>query len=109
MAEVLEPFDLNDQFDKMATRKQHVFVMTTQIGSLRLQASVVETSDEVRSYVWHLEQNIHKVTTAVERDRTVHDELAEIKRLLHMSPNYSFGGTNQRRSPRSLLRDKLTH
>ncbi|KAG5552301.1 hypothetical protein RHGRI_010395 [Rhododendron griersonianum] len=63
---------------------QHVSVTSTPVGTCFLSPDR-EPSQEVHTYIWQLEQKIDNLMTAVERDRHVQDELAEIKWLLHMS------------------------
>ncbi|KAF7127962.1 hypothetical protein RHSIM_Rhsim11G0102800 [Rhododendron simsii] len=58
-------------------------------------------SNKLQVYVYHLEQKIDLLTKRVENDKTVREELVEIKRLLHLSSN----GSRGKRSRDSPLRN----
>ncbi|KAI8560042.1 hypothetical protein RHMOL_Rhmol04G0224100 [Rhododendron molle] len=56
---------------------------------------------ELHTYICHLERKIDDLSTVVERDKHVRDELAEIKHLLQISTSHSSGSHGGRRSRHS--------
>ncbi|KAI8568467.1 hypothetical protein RHMOL_Rhmol02G0202000 [Rhododendron molle] len=63
-------------------------------------------SIELHTYIRHQEQKIDDLTTVVERDNHVRDELAEIKHLLQISPSHSSESCGRRRSHHSPPRSR---
>ncbi|KAI8549140.1 hypothetical protein RHMOL_Rhmol06G0003500 [Rhododendron molle] len=61
---------------------------------------------ELHTYIHHLERKIDDLSTVVERDKHVCDELAEIKLLLQISTSYSSGSRGGRRSHHSPSRSR---
>lgn len=55
-------------------------------------------SSELHTYIRHLERKIEDLTTIVERDKHVRDELVEIKHLLQISPPHSTKSRGGRKS-----------
>lgn len=78
-----------------ALGKQHISVNEIPIGA-GFSSPNAESSNEVYTYIRHLERKINNLMTAVDRDMHVRGELVEIKRLLQMSPLRSSGSSGRR-------------
>lgn len=80
-----------------ALGKQHISI------GVRASSSTpsAEPSFDIHTYIHQLERKIDDLTTAVDRDRHVKDELAEIKHLLQISPSHSGRSRDGRRSHHS--------
>lgn len=90
-----------------ALGKQHISVTEIPIGA-GFSSPDAEPSNEVHTYIRHLERKIDNLMTVVDRDMHVRGELVEIKRLLQMSPPRSSGGVHRgEHQPRPSAKDRL--